>query len=141
MALDAEPLTEISTLRQRDDPAWEAHASLINQAGVRVRSLFKNSTLEELVRSTWSSSKVIPLPSKNSVQFNLNLVVPYEPVPMISFIFLGKSSQRLETVGTTDISICSHSDCQNKGWDSIRFVESLNCRSNRLKKRSCQAGC
>ena len=141
MALDDEPLIEIPTLRQRDDSAWEAHASLINQSGVRVRSLFRNSTSEELVRSTWSSSKIIPVPSKDSVQFNLNIVVRYEPVPMVSFIFFERLSQRSETVGTTDISICSYSDYQNKGWGSIRFFESPNCRSNRLKKRSCQAGC
>jgi hypothetical protein len=47
----------------------------MSQAGVRVRSLSKNSTSEELVTSTWSSSKSIPLPWKNSPQFNLNLAV------------------------------------------------------------------
>lgn len=44
---DAEPLVEITHSANETAAAWVAHASLITQAGVRVRSLSKNGTLTE----------------------------------------------------------------------------------------------
>jgi len=75
-SFDAEPLTQVAALRHRGCPTMGSARQPDQPGWRRVRSLSNNSTSEEPVRSTWSSSQRIRLPSKNASQFGLDLTVP-----------------------------------------------------------------